>query len=736
MSPLKLRHIFIFLVIALLLGAWAGRIQLSEFAITSSMQAYGLKNITTEINRFGLSQSHISRFEFSLETDTGNFQLEAYDLKMNYDLDQLAQGRMENLAINKLVLHQLNSGESSKKTQVIDEALEPLKIIAALRHALREYIIFNTFSVEHMMLEGEPFGIMQGKAFYLKGTNDAGNTYAEFTLLEHAASGQDNNSRQLVINKLTEDSLLAELRHAALKETVAAGLELNIRDTVIDGSYHVDALPLKSWLQPFTNIDDIDQTSKVHGTFSSSFESDSVIVSTITAISAKLAFREYGATHAAVKFKLEHLASNPFRQIKILHGSHVKADSLEYERFSLKNTRINMVGELSTSADTWQYKGGINTEQLAPGYKLQTLELKDITAQISANSENLHVDGNFSTANPPGKFTFALAHDFVKARGRFSINPLKPLDLNAENSRLSLLLTPWTYPFDMLAGRVELTTSAAWSQNRAFRLTSRVKLDDAGGNFRELVFSGLSFDHAFEILPDIHSVETSNIKLEQLDSGVTARNISTGLTLETASTGFLPQLLIQNLHGEIFDGAFSGDDFVFDLNRSKNSFKIIATNIDLAQIVETQQLEDIVVTGRIDGSLPVEINEQGISIQHGAFINAVRAGTIRYNPAAGSDQLKQNPLTGIALDALKDFHYSHLSADVNFTPEGMLTINLQLKGTSPELDTRRPVHLNINTEQNLLSLLKSLRYAEGVSESIDQKVRRQYKKNQKQEPGR
>ncbi len=732
MSSLKLRYIFIFLVIALLLGAWAGRIQLSEFAISSSMQAYGLNNIATEINYLGLNQSHISRFEFTLKTDTGYFRLEAYELKLNYAPGQLAQGRMENLAINKLVLHQVNSGESSKKTQVIDEALEPLKIIAALRHALREYIIFNTFIVEHLVLEGEPFGVMQGKAFHLKGTNDAGNTYAEFTLLEQTASGQDNNSRQLVINKLTEDSLLAELRYAALKEPVAAGLELNIRDTVIDGSYHVDAQPLKSWLRPFTNIDDINQTSTVHGTFSSSFESDSVIVSTITAISARLAFRKYSAANAAVKLELEHPTSNPFKQITILDGSHIKTDSLEYESFSLNNTQINMVGKLSTSADTWQYKGGISTEQLAPGYESQTLQLKDITAQISATSENLQADGNFSTANVPGHFTFALAHDFVKEHGRFSIKPLKPLDLNAENSRLSLLLTPWTYPFDMLSGRVELTSTAAWSQNSDFRLTSRVKLDDAGGNYRELVFSGLSFDHAFEVLPNVNSVDTANIKLEHLDSGVTASNISTDLTLETTSTGPLPQLLIQNLHGEIFDGAFSSDDIVFDLNRSKSSFKINATNIDLAKIVETQQLEDILVTGRIDGTVPVEINEQGISIQHGAFINVVRAGTIRYNPAAGTDQLKQNPLTGIALDALKDFRYSHLSADVNFTPEGILTINLQLKGTSPELDTRRPVHLNINTEQNLLSLLKSLRYAQGVSESIDKKVRRQYTKNNKQ----
>ena len=732
MPSLKLRHLFIFLIFALLLGAWAGRIQLSEFAITSSMQAYGLKNITTEISQLGLSQSHISRFEFFLETDTGYFQLEAYDLNLDYDLDQLAQGRVENLAINKLVLHHANTSESSEKTQVINEALEPLKIIAALRHALREYIIFNTFSVKHMALEGESFGIVQGKAFYLKGTNDAGTTYAEFTLLEQDGSRQDKKLRQFIINKLTQDSLMANLKFAASQEPVAAGLELNIRDAVIDGSYHIDVQPLKSWLQPFTNIDEINQTRKVHGTFSSSFESDSAIISTITAISTKLAFRRYSAANAAVKLKLEQPITSPFRQIKILNGSYIKTDNLEYEGFSLKNTRINMVGKLSNSADAWQYKGGISTTQLAPGYELQTLQLKDIAAQISANSENLQADGNFSTANVPGRFTFALAHAFDKGQGRFSIKPLKPLDLNAENSKLSLLWIPWTYPFDMLTGRVELTSSAAWSQNRDFRLTTRIKLDDAGGNYRELVFSGLSFDHAFEILPDIHSVETSNIKLKHLDSGVTVSNTSTDLTLETASTGPLPQFLIQNLHGEIFDGAFSSDDFVFDLNRSKNSFKIKATNIDLAQIVETQQLEDIVVTGRIDGTVPVEMNEQGISIQHGAFVNVVRDGTIRYNPAAGADQLKQNPLTGIALDALKDFRYSHLSADVNFTPEGMLTINLQLKGTSPELDTKRPVHLNINTEQNLLSLLKSIRYAEGVSESIDQKVRRQYRKNQKQ----
>jgi hypothetical protein len=732
MSSLKLRHFVIFLVSALLLAIWAGHTQLAEFAIKSLMQGYGLKDVTAEISRLGLNKSHLSRFGFSLVTDTGLFKLEAYNLNINYDLEQLTEGRVESLAVNKLVLHSVNTGELPDSTQTIHETLEPLLIIAALRQALREYVIFNTFSVKHMALDGEPFGIVQGKAFELNGTNDAGTTYAELTLLEQGESRQDKKSRQLVINKLTEDSLQAELRFAASQDSVAAGLELNIHDTDIDGTYRIDAQPLKSWLRPFADINGIKETMKVDGTFSSSFKSDTAIVSIITAMSEKYVFRGYSMDNAVVKLKLENPTVDPFRHTRILNGSYIKSGRLEYESFSLENTRINMVGELSTSADNWQYKGGISAVQLAPGYESRTLQLKDIATRISASSGNLQANGYFSTANVPGQFTFALAHDFDNESGRLSIKTLKPIDLSTGSSKLSQLLNPWTYPFDMLAGQIELTSSAAWSQNSDSRLTTRVRLDDAGGNYGELVFSGLSFDHELDVMPEIHSVKAGKVILTHLDSGVTASNISAHLSLETAATGPLPQLVIRKLQGEIFDGAFSSDNFVFDLNRNRNSFRINATNIDLAQIVETQQLEDIVVTGRIDGTIPVEINEQGVFIRHGAFVNAVRAGSIRYNPAAGTDQLKQNPLTGIALDALKDFRYSHLSADVNFTPEGMLKINLQLKGTSPELDTKRPVHLNINTEQNLLSLLKSLRYAEGVSESIDQKVRRQYNKNQKQ----
>jgi hypothetical protein len=294
------------------------------------------------------------------------------------------------------------------------------------------------------------------------------------------------------------------------------------------------------------------------------------------------------------------------------------------------------------------------------------------------------------------------------------------------------LLTPWPYPFDLYTGTLDLSSQAMWSPGEDFRLITGIKLDDGGGSIGEVLFSGLFLDHELEILPRLRSTHASNIRLSHLDSGITASNISTDLKIQNASSGTLPQFVITGLHGEVLGGTFTADEFVYDLNKEINRFMITASDIDLAAIVETQQFEDIEITGSVDGTLPIVINDQGILVEHGSFISKVREGIIRYRPGGGSDQLKQNPLTRIALDALEDFHYNHLSADVNFMPEGTLTINVQLKGTSPELDTERPVHLNINTEQNLLSLLKSLRFAEGVSANIDREVRRQYEKNRKQ----
>ncbi|MDT8282756.1 MAG: YdbH domain-containing protein, partial [Gammaproteobacteria bacterium] len=619
---------------------------------------------------------------------------------------------------------------------------------------LRDYIVFKTLVVKHIKLNGEPFGVLHDRVFRLKSLHEDQALSIELTVLETTTTGHSMRLPQLMISRLTGDSLSAELRLVEVQgETddvttndTVAGIELSFIDTELTGRYRVAAEKLYAWLQPFVEVKSLDEIGRINGQLAFDFSSEKHILSTISAELDRLKFDAYEAANAAVKLKFKmtlnaDLSNDSGYQLQLLNGSYIKASSISYADLLLKDSRIYMVGKLATTADDWSYEGGLSARRLAARYDLQNVIIKDVAVRIAANAERIGVSGTFSPSVVPGKLSFLLEQNLVDNSGKLAIETLNPLNLGAENKSLSQLLTPWPYPFDLLSGAIRLTADADWSgghgvdkkaakqdgsQKTDFNLKTKIDVEAAGGNVGEVLFSGLSFTHELEILPKLRSARMSEISLMHLDSGVTISNIHTHLAVSATRAGFLPKIIIQDVYGEIFGGSFSGDGLTYDPGKTKNNLVIKAKNIDLAKIIETQQIEGIAATGEVKGVIPIEFDEHGVSIKNGSFINATDAGTIKYVPAAGSEQLKQNVLTGMTLDALKDFRYSYLSAGVNFTPEGLLTIGLKLRGISPALDNKRPVHLNINTEQNLLSLLKSLRYAQGVSDKIDDTVRRQY----------
>jgi hypothetical protein len=742
MPARKLRYLILFLVLflilAFILSIWSARTYVAELVITSALQSSaGLKHVTMNITQLDQNKIQLPRFGFSLSTATGLLQFNVLDTSISYDLEQLADGRVNSIVINNLDLHYQDTDEihadSTAEPASKLEKLQPVKIIDAMRSALAKYMVVNSLFIQHITLNGEPFSVLRGKEFQLKSTANNETLDNELSLLDKASV------KQSVVLSLSADRLVAELRQTA-GDMKPAKIELNIHDTFLTGNFYIRPQHLLNWLQDFDSQsvavidglnDGVNKTESVNGNILFNFASDTQFLTTFTAESKKLIVKTVTADNVAIKLKIKNTKIYPLQRIQIQNGSYIKASYVRYRDLSLADSHIYMVGELTDYLNSWSYKGGLSSKLLAVNFGSGVIQLKDIAARIAANANQLNVSGNFSPAEFPAGFEFNLDHNLARGFGKLSIKHLTPLDLNARNNKLSLLLVSWPYPFDLLSGKIKLSSHASWSEKDDFKLTTAINVDNAGGNVGDLLFSGLSFDHELQILPKLHTISAGKIALKHVDSGIIADNISTALRIITESSDSLPQVILHDLFGEIFGGNFSADDLVYDLNSSTNNFMIKATNIDLAEIVKTQQLEGIEATGRIDGIIPVKLNEKGIFIEDGVFINDVRNGTIRYNPATGTEQLKQNPITGIALDALRDFRYSYLSAGVNFTPEGRLKINLQLKGSSPELDSKRPVHLNINTEQNLLSLLKSLRYAQGVSEKIDNKVRRLYEKNQK-----
>jgi len=102
-------------------------------------------------------------------------------------------------------------------------------------------------------------------------------------------------------------------------------------------------------------------------------------------------------------------------------------------------------------------------------------------------------------------------------------------------------------------------------------------------------------------------------------------------------------------------------------------------------------------------------------------------GKIQYTPAGGTLEIEKSAMgSEFVFRIIEDLNYNTLNIDVNYAEDGEIELMLALKGMSPKVDKKRPVHFNLNLQQNVLKLLRGLRYAEGLSEDIDRNVQKYF----------
>ena len=392
MPAYKLRYLILFLIFALTLGIWSMRTTVAELVITSFLRSSGLEDVTVNIHQLDQNQSQLPHFEFSLSTATGWLQFNVTDTSISYNLDQLADGRVNSIVINNLELHYQNTDEiqvdSTDEPAISDDRLQPLKLIVALRSALRKYLLVNTLFVRHITVHGEAFTALQGKIFQLKATAKNGSLDNELSLLDQSSIIQS------VVVRLSADQLAAELRQTTA-DVIPAKVELNINDSSLTGEFFIKPLALQNWLKTFasrafTGIDGLNKTEKINGVIAFNFESDTQFKTILTAESKKLIYETYTADNAVIKLKIKNTKIDPLQRLQIENGSYIKAGNISYRGFSLADSRIYMVGELTDAFNSWAYKGGFSSSLLTAHFQSRELQVKDVAAQIVASAKKLN----------------------------------------------------------------------------------------------------------------------------------------------------------------------------------------------------------------------------------------------------------------------------------------------------------------------------------------------------------
>jgi hypothetical protein len=144
--------------------------------------------------------------------------------------------------------------------------------------------------------------------------------------------------------------------------------------------------------------------------------------------------------------------------------------------------------------------------------------------------------------------------------------------------------------------------------------------------------------------------------------------------------------------------------------------------VDLARVVALLDNPDISVTGRISGEIPLYMEGGAVTV-HDGRLQSSDGGTIRYRPqAAAADASPANAQIALVRDALSNLVFDSLTAGVEYAASGDLVLKTEIRGRNPELDRTRPVHLNLTVEDNILTLMRSLRAGDRITEWLGRRI--------------
>ncbi|MCF8056481.1 MAG: YdbH domain-containing protein [Desulfocapsa sp.] len=368
-----------------------------------------------------------------------------------------------------------------------------------------------------------------------------------------------------------------------------------------------------------------------------------------------------------------------------------------------------------------QFHSAIDTSSLLLEWKNKSVPLKDIQIDFVADKHRLQLAILFSHALVPGQIEGSLSHNLLQNKTKALFTMPHPFDLSGEDVNSDQLVKGLPLPFLLTNGLVNCTGTVQWENNKALFINSDFELQNGAGVYKNFTFNGLHIQQGLQLYPAIHTIQPGTVFISELDNGLTVNNIEIHNQIIHTGNDTLPTLLIDSVEAEILGGKVNSKEIRIDPLLQELDLLVQLHGIALDEVINLNKLNGLSVTGIMDGSIRLQMKNGQFSIPEGELHSRQPGGVISYHPPEGSKELPQLP--AYAMKALREFNYDILTATPRYKSDGTLNIAIHTEGNSPPLNTTRPVHLNLTTEQNILSLLQSLRYSKRLTDDLEQRLR-------------
>ena len=393
-------------------------------------------------------------------------------------------------------------------------------------------------------------------------------------------------------------------------------------------------------------------------------------------------------------------------------------DSLTDRESLLASVPILFAGvRLSNSAATIEAQISISPGAAALSWDDTGIVMPGVEGHVSL--QNNRVTASLLLADNDGAVTASIdvLHNLTTGAGSISVTDAM---LQFGRRKLSGHLLEWPHAWDIVSGSWITAIEMDWNTGDdpityGGTMTHRVRT--LAGNFDDYVFSGLSA----ELGGDMDSatgvtLSPASIEVELFDVGLPLEQITADFDLNIDQQA----VVVRNLSMSVLGGKLLVDPFRFSMQEQKIDLILRPQSIQLQFMAKLAELESIELSGSLSGVLPVTILNDNVTIVDGRLENDPPGGVIRYLPGVAAEGAADaDSGIGLVSRALGNFQFDSLTADVNYTENGDLMLQMRLTGVNPDMDANQPVILNLGVENNIPQLLRSLRATRSIEEILE-----------------
>jgi len=353
----------------------------------------------------------------------------------------------------------------------------------------------------------------------------------------------------------------------------------------------------------------------------------------------------------------------------------------------------------------------------------------DMDANLSFASDRIAV--RYSLAGQDGLLHLSGRAEHLLDAGSGSMTWSVPVMAFSNSHRLSGWLK-LQQDIDLDAGQLSISTTSRWQRRGpAYRLNHHIETDlqDVSGHLGANRFAGLSMRLLLDGDDVLKSSKPARIELASFDNGVSIRKLAAAMAVELPLQGRKPALALTDFSASLLGGRVFSPDILLDFNRMSNPFTLSVEHVDVEQILALERQEGLYGSGLLDGTIPLLLTQAGISVNQGRLSARPPGGGIRYIGNATAHALAASSMdVKTILGIFSDFHYDRMDVRADYASDGQLMMQVHLAGKNPAYANGRAVEFNLGFEENVLTLLESLRVAGDISKKVDERVQKRLKK--------